>query len=304
MKILTIKNERTQEEMIDINCIKEKGKETFDKVYKVVKEFLEIMSDPYYQGVAEQLAFFFLLSIVPIFILLSQIFGLFSISMNYLSSVIEKYVAPEVADVIIGMFQNENTGAMNVVFIAISLWAASKSQFALIRIANYTIHSGKDIKYNYVKERLRAVQSIILTMFSITFGLLILVYGELIIDFVAMFIKEATGMKFEVHVFWLILRWPITMILYFLMVSYNYYIIISKDITFKEILPGSLFGATGILVVTIGYKYYMERMANFDILYGSMATIVALMMWFYFLSWVLVLGIIVNKTFINLREQK
>ncbi len=274
------------------------------KSKKIGVDFFNIIIQPYYQGVAEQLAFFFLLSIVPIFILLSQILSFFSISMNYFKNTIETYVAPEVASVIISMFQNENTGTMNFIFIVISLWAASKVQFALIRISNHTMSLGEQVQYSYWKERLRAIQAIVLTMLSLTFGLIIMVYGEIILNVIAIFIYNRTGVHFEIHSFWLFLRLPITLLIYFMTVSYNYYTLTSNNIKFKQILPGSMFSALGLLVVTLAYKYYMERMANFDVLYGSMGTIVALIMWFYFLSWVLVIGIILNKVIIDLNKPK
>lgn len=250
---------------------------------------------PYYQGFAAQVAFYFLLSIVPIIIVLSQLLGLFSISLDALSGIIKQYVSADVADVILELLSYQSTRAMNVVFIIISLWAASRAEFCLMRIANYTLTGGKSTGNGYFRERIRAVKTMIFTLFTLTFVLIILVYGELIINVIARALATTIGAKYQVDVFWLILRYPVTMVLYFLMVSYNYYVLPSAKMSFKSIVPGSIFASVGMLVVTLGYKVYTGYIANYDIIYGSMASMVAVMMWFYFLAWALGLGILCNK---------
>ena len=70
----------------------------------------------------------------------------------------------------------------------------------------------------------------------------------------------------------------------------------------QELIPGSLFASVGMLVVTAVYSLYTTLAVNNDILYGSLSSIVVLMMWFYFISWVLCLGILVNKVWKDTRE--
>ena len=102
------------------------------------------------------------------------------------------------------------------------------------------------------------------------------------------------NIDYEVNSFWMMLRWPVTMLLYFLMVAYNYYILPSVRLKFRQVVPGSIFASVGMLAVTLGYKMYAESVSNYDIIYGSLASVVAVMMWFYFISWALVLGIMCN----------
>lgn len=251
--------------------------------------------DPYYHGFAAQLAFYFLMSIVPTIIVLSQLLGIFSVSLEALSDLIQKYVAKDVADVVLKLISYQSTRAMNTVFIVITLWAASRAEFALMRIANYTLTGGRSTGNGYWRERIRAVKTMAVTLFTLAFGLIILVYGELIIELVAATLMTTIGINYEVNMFWLALRWPITMALYFLMVTYSYYVLPSHKLKFRQILPGSIFASVGMLAVTSGYKIYTQYISNYDILYGSLAAVVAVMMWFYFLAWALVLGILCNK---------
>ena len=85
------------------------------------------------------------------------------------------------------------------------------------------------------------------------------------------------------------------MVLYFLVVLYDYYVLPIARLELRDILPGSLFASVGMLVVTLFYSIYVNLIANYNIIYGSLSAIVALLFWFWLLSWVMVLGILFNK---------
>jgi membrane protein len=263
-----------------------------------IKQF----KDPYYQGVAAQLAFYFLLSIFPTLIVLSQLLGLFSISLEVIGELINEYVDEDVVEILLGFIDYSPTGAMNVSFIIVALWSASKVQFSLIRIANYTITDGQSTGGGYFRDRLKAIKTILFTLFTITFALIILVYGEPILRLALSTIDRSLDVVYEIDNLLLLLRWPLALGLYFIMVSYNYYALPSQKVKFKEILPGSIFASTGMLLVTVLYSTYTTYVANFDIIYGSLATVVALMFWFFFLSWALVLGVLFNKVYLDTRD--
>ena len=72
---------------------------------------------------------------------------------------------------------------------------------------------------------------------------------------------------------------------------------------FREIMPGSIFCAIGMLLVTMVYSSYTAHAVNQNALYGSMASIAALMFWFYLIAWVMCLGILVNKVWMDTRAK-
>ena len=250
---------------------------------------------PYYQGFAAQMAFYLMLSIIPIMIVLSQLLGLFSISLDTLSDLIDKYVSVEVADVLKELIAHSSTGVMNIAFVAIALWSSSKAQFSMLRMANYTITNGQSTGKGYFRDRLKAIRTIAFTLFTVTAALIILVYGEYIFKLILNHIYGTAGIEHEIDGFLLFLRWPAALTLYFLMVSYNYYSLPYNKVKFREILPGSIFASIAMLVITLLYELYMEYVINFDIIYGSLASAIALMLWFFFLAWALELGVLCNK---------
>lgn len=249
--------------------------------------------DPYYQGFAAQISFYLLLSIVPIFLLLTQILGYFHMSVEQAVQWISVYTGEEVSGMLENLIEFSPAGAGNIVFLVVALWAASRAQFAIMRITNYTFSEGKTTGKGYWRERFRAVRTMLVTLFTIAFALIILGYGDLLLlSFVKLLHLDADK---YINNIWMHLRWILGLALYFLMVSYNYYILPTNRVPFRKILPGSIFASGGMLVVTLVYANYTTNIANYDIIYGALSSIVAILFWFYFLAWVLCLGILVNK---------
>lgn len=261
-------------------------------IFLGIKQF----RDPYYQGFAAQISFYLILSIVPILLLLTQVLGYFNLSLETLMDWVGRYSGKEVTGILTSIVQFSSLGVGNIVFVAVALWAASRAQFAIMRITNYTYASNKtgeagSLK-DYFVERFRAVWTMGITLVTLVFAILILAYGELLINW----LLDLLHLNGD-HVWKLLsnFRWLPGMALYFLMVTYIYYIMPSERIEFRKILPGSLFASAGMLLVTWIYAKYVSTFANYDILYGALSSIVAILFWFYFLAWVLCLGILVNK---------
>ena len=256
--------------------------------------------DPFYQGFAAQISFYLVLSIVPTILLITQILGLFGISLESAMALIEDYTGKRMSGMLMSLFEFSSVGAGNIIFIIVALWAASRASFAIMRITNYTFTDGKTTGKGYFAERFRAVRTMGITIVTIVLSLVILAYGKLILTAVV----AALGLDSEIIVesTWLWLRWLLGFGLYFLMISYNYYILPTEKVKYKKIIPGSVFASVGLLVVTGIYSRYTTSLADYDVLYGALSSVVAIMFWFYFLAWVLCLGVLCNKVWDDTSE--
>lgn len=246
--------------------------------------------DPYYQGFAAQIAFFLILSIVPTVTIITQILGVLHISVNFMNQWVNSYILPTMEKKIRGLLVNSYSAGNNIFLVASALWAASRAQFGLMRIANYT-YSGGRTTGNYWKERVRSIRVMLVFILTIVFVVSILVYGK-------MLLIVAFGSVIEHSVLtqlWSWLRWPLALVLYFLVILYDYYVLPIARLELRDILPGSIVASIGMLVVTLFYSIYVDLIANYNIIYGSLSAIVAMLFWFWLLSWVLVLGILFNK---------
>ena len=258
------------------------------------------MQDPYYQGIAAQVAFFFLLSIVPTLILLSQLLGVLHISVDSISGFLAQYFDIEMTDTLTLLsshFKLERQTSTNILLVIAAIWAASRLQFVLMRVANYTLTEGRDVG-TFWKDRGRSLITMFLTVITMVLMVVVFVYGQLVIEFLAD--KLMIGKSFDKV--WTYLRWPTAGGLYLLLVIFNYYVLPHNRGKVRDVMPGSIFCAVGMLLVTMAYSYYTTHAVSNNIIYGSMASFAALMFWFYFISWVMILGIFFNKVWTDTRE--
>lgn len=260
---------------------------------KMVLFGIKQFGDPYYQGFAAQIAFYIMLSVVPTIVVMTQLLGVINIStMEFVNSWIDNYITPEMGRIIKGLLRDSSSVSNNILLVLLAIWSASRAQFSLMRIANYTYSSSR-FTGNFWTERIRSLRTMAMTIITISFVLVVLIYGKSLLYTVVGGIVE----NYTITLVWTYTRWPFATLLYFLLVLYNYFVMPVEKMKVKDLLPGTIFGAFGLVIVTFLYAAYTEHIVNYNIIYGSLSSIVALLFWFYFLSWVLVLGIIINKVY-------
>ena len=95
-----------------------------ERLKKMIVLGIGQFQDPYYQGVAAQLAFFLFLSILPTIILFSQLMGLFSLSLDSLQEWANINITGEGLDALQDMLTYHPSGANSFFMAVIALWAA------------------------------------------------------------------------------------------------------------------------------------------------------------------------------------
>ena len=78
-----------------------------------------------------------------------------------------------------------------------------------------------------------------------------------------------------------------------------------RQIESKRALPGSFFTAVGMIITTWVYMIFVSSASfeNFNILYGSLSSVVALLIWFYIIAYIVITGVLVNATQAELETQ-
>ena len=260
---------------------------TWDRFRKICFHLWRQFDDQYYAGFAAQIAYFFFMSSVPMLIVLTQVLGIFDVSMDFIKEWLETHLSTEMGGVLLRLFSASSTALTNVVMIVLALWASSSLAFSLSRLTTYTISYGR-YRFNFFTERVKAIPIAMGSILVVAATLVIYVYGELI----ARRVLQNTYMGNLINN----LRTPVLGILFFVVILANYYMLPRIRVPLRAVLPGAVVATIGIMIVTWFYSLYISRATNYNLLYGAFSNIVAMMLWFYLISWVLCIGMMFNKS--------
>lgn len=260
---------------------------TWKRFKKICFHLWRQFDDQYYAGFAAQIAYFFLMSAVPMLIVLTQVLGVFDVSMDFIKDWLELHLSNEMSVLMKRIFSASSTTLPNVLLILLAVWSSSSLAFSLSRLTTYTLSYGK-YRYNFFTERVKAIPMALVTILVVAVSMIIYVYGELI---ASSFFENGIVVKLISDI-----RTPIMGLLFFALIISVFYTLPRIRVPVRTVIPGAIVATLGILIVTWGYSLYISRATNYNLLYGAFSNIVAMMLWFYLISWVLCIGMMFNKS--------
>ena len=64
---------------------------------------------------------------------------------------------------------------------------------------------------------------------------------------------------------------------------------------FSAQLPGAVCALVGCSILTFGFRLYVDHLADYNVIYGSLATVAMLLFWMYLIFYVLIAGAFINR---------
>ena len=71
----------------------------------------------------------------------------------------------------------------------------------------------------------------------------------------------------------------------------------------RNIVPGVVVSLVAWIALSAGYSFYVENFANYSLIYGTLGTMVVLMIWLYLTATVLIMGAEINDALLTMREE-
>jgi len=265
----------------------------------------EIQRDDVF-GNAAKLAYYFLLALFPLLILLTSVIGLLlgpgtglrHALFNYLSQVM-----PSSAFELIDKTMSEvssASGAGKISFgLAAALWAAASGVGAMMDSLNAAYDSTE--RRSWWKQRLVAL--------FLTIALAVLIIGAVIVIFGGSKIAEHLGASYGFSdafvVTWKILQWPIALGFMLLAFALIYYL--APDLRrhkWEWVTPGSAIGVVLWLLVSFAFKGYLHFFDSYSKTYGSLGAVIVLMLWLYLTGAAVLVGGEINAEIENVAAER
>ncbi|HLW98555.1 MAG TPA: YihY/virulence factor BrkB family protein [Candidatus Acidoferrales bacterium] len=224
---------------------------------------------------AAELAFWFLMGFFPMLLSVTSMVSMIG-SAPGSQGTLMKYVGgvlPSGASKLVGQVLAQTTGS-RIAWLSLlfALWSCSSAMAGLIDTLN-AIYNLKESR-PWWKSRLIAVTLAIAMGVLLTAASIIVVYGPKILRHIARGSVILSVCK--------IALWPTAALLLILTLLGLYRF--APDIQerkWKWLLPGSIVAAAIWIVVSVLFKVYIRHFSDFGLLYGSLGTLVILMLWFY-----------------------
>lgn len=255
--------------------------------------FARRISDDHVSAFAAQSAYFILMSIIPILLLMMTMIRYLPITQTDLTNLLFTIV-PEAFQGLFSSILNElYTKSVAIVPLTaiFAAWSASKGIMSLYGGLNTIYHV--PIVPNYIISRIWSAIYTVLFIVAILLTLVLMVFGTTIQEQLIQHFPMIAGITgFFVH-----FRFLITLAVLTLVFLVMYVILPNRRATFKSQLPGAVLSSVAWLLFSYCFSLYVRFSTGFSQMYGSMTTIMFLMLWLYFCMSILLIGAEINAYF-------
>lgn len=261
-----------------------------EQVTVFFKKVISIITKPEMRVLPGQLAFFFVLSIIPLIALIGAIASRFSIPLEALDQYLLSALPGSVAELFSSAVTRDSINFNIVVFFFSAFLLASNGTHSMIITSNEIYKIKSD---NILKRRLKAIgmTSILLGIFL--FLILVPVCGDTIFAI----IKEESnnqGLINFIYRVYQVIKYPLSILVVYFNIKLLYVLAPDKKIRSKTTTTGALFTTISWILATEIYTFYIGSFSSYDVFYGSISNIVILLLWIYILSYIFVLGMAIN----------
>lgn len=248
---------------------------------------------------ASSIAFFFFLAIFPSIIFLFTLIPYIPIDnfQNELLLLIQSFIPSSAYETVQGTVEEiitrQNSGLLSIGFIA-ALYFSTNGFTSMMNAFNHSYHSVET--RNVLMTQFISLILVFILSILIIVAIGLLIFTEIILD------KIALLESFEAYLI-ILGRWVIIFALFFCVISFIYYLGPASKAKWKFISAGSTFSTILSIITSIGFAYYVNNFGQYNKLYGSIGTLIVMLLWIYFNSMILLLGFELNASIRNAKSR-
>ena len=239
---------------------------------------------------AAQSAFYLIMGFIPFIMLLLTLLQYTTVTktdaMELLMQIFPVSFQGFLEDIVSEIYVKSTT-VMSISVIA-AVWACGRGVLAITNGLN-SVNGLKETR-NYLFRRIRSGFYVVILVLSIVLALVLFVFGNAVHDVLIdrlTFLRKISGM-----LIWL--RTAGTVIALSLLMAAMYTFLPNQRRKFRSQLPGAAVTALSWSLFSYAFSIYLELRSDAMSIYGSLTTVVMLMLWLYFCMWLIFFGAMLN----------
>ncbi len=254
---------------------------------------------------ASSLAFNFFLALFPAILFLFTLISYIPIE-NFQEQLISliKDLTPTnayeaIRSTIEDIIKHKHGGLLSFGFI-FTLYFSTNGINAMIEGFNKSYHTLET--RSFLKQRVVALILTIILSLLLLIAITLMIFTETALDYFVQlgFIKD----KFT---YYLVLsgKWIVILAIFFFGISFLYYFGPSRKIKWRFFSAGSILATLLCIIVSVGFTYFVNNFGQYNKIYGSIGTLIVVLLWIYFNSINLLLGFELNASIdVTLKKMK
>ena len=251
---------------------------------------------------ASSLAFNFFLAFFPSIIVFFTLIpyipiqGLQETLMDLLSVVLPPSTNEITFSTLDDIINHPRGGLLSIGFV-LALYFSTNGISSLIEAFNSSYHIRETRPL--IQQRLLSLGLTLLLSLMLIIAISSIIFGKLAVDYLTEYklISDYAGK--------LILygKWFTMLVMLFFGISILFHLGPAIKSKWRLFTPGSIFATIFIITTSIGFNYYINHFSQYNKIYGSIGTLMIILLWMYFNSIILLTGFELNASISNAKEK-
>ncbi len=265
-------------------------------LYDVMAFFVKGLQNGWLNLRASAVAFNFILAIFPGIIVLFTLIAYIPIDgfqeqlLNMMEVLLPQSVFESVNETFADIITRQRGGLLSVTVIS-TLYFATTGLHTLIDSFNTTYHTMESRSY-FLERGIAILLALILTAFTVV-ALGLIIFGQIGMDY----LHELGWVEDSLmHLSLNLARWVVILTLIFFAISVLYFLGPAKKTKWRFFSAGATLATILVIITSLGFTYFVENFGQYNKLYGSIGTLVVVMLWMLFNSMALLIGFELNAS--------
>lgn len=266
------------------------------KIYDTIKKAVSVILREDIFGSAAEMSYMLTLSVFPLLLSFMAIFSIVGNTafVNEALNTLSQFAPAEVIAVIQTVLKEvtllKGYSLVAIIGFLTTLYLASNSISVIIKCLNQSDKIKETRGFLYTK--LLSICMVFVYVIFLFFSVNLIIFGQTILNLISKYVHI---IPLEVSQLILLLRWPVTFVLIFILAAINYYVLPAKKVKIKTVIPGSAFFTFFWLLGSWLFSIYINNFGSYNKVYGSIAAFAILMIWLYFTSIIILIGGEINN---------
>lgn len=260
---------------------------------------------------AGAMTYFFLLSLFPLLLCVNAIVGRFDVDMAQLLSMLNRVLPHQAVELVQDYFHYLSAVPPGALWVGIpSVLIASSAGLRVLLDTMSELYGHP--RSTGVRRLAASLLFSLLFLLTLCFAVIVVLTGERPLQFLADLLAKLLGDNSRVLVqvaavsrLWAWLRYLLLFCFVGLLVLTVYRLgLPKKRAKTVSVSVSALLSAVAMVLASGVFSRFIELSANYSLLYGSLTSIIVLLLWLYLCGTILLLGAVVNRVWMEKRNKK